>query len=125
MRISDWSSDVCSSDLRQRQRIERSLDREARPATPAARVALSFGGIDPEISADPPDGDAIQMGQGGVSRSPADGHDILAHAQASAGLRVAVPQRRCTYPASPHVRFGYLYRQPKQSRVVQIGRAHV
>src|SRR3546814_5164661 len=45
MRISDWSSDVCSSDLRRRERDDRRFDRAARTGRARCRrLGLPVGG---------------------------------------------------------------------------------
>src|SRR3546814_3428645 len=43
MRISDWSSDVCSSDLASRMRVRASGPLLARPLAPARRAGLVVG----------------------------------------------------------------------------------
>src|SRR3546814_1022105 len=59
MRISDWSSDVCSSDLRPQQRIE--IDRAGGEAGSERRRATEIGGH-PAIQRQRTEGDLQGLG---------------------------------------------------------------
>src|SRR3546814_10554525 len=71
MRISDWSSDVCSSDLRDVDRTAEAPDLEPRRILAGIDAAADDGAVDdqPEIGARPGDGADGDIAVGGADQN--------------------------------------------------------
>src|SRR3546814_7968041 len=103
MRISDWSSDVCSSDLRPEE--SNAAEETAEPAEAVAGRAEAMPEPGPEVAAEPegPPPETSPAEPAPEAEPPA------AEAAEEKPKRKRAPRRRCMF----------------RPRVTEIGRAHV
>src|SRR3546814_14895811 len=99
MRISDWSSDVCSSDLAERgerlataQRRGQSIGHVVAPLAALVSVETDFAGRGAGVNAFP--GSDAEDGRFGILLSPLQGRDTQACEQIG---RAACRERVCKY----------------------------